>query len=164
MSLHLASSKAGENLAWLFATRQCHPTQILVEISLFHGFYILGAGGCLLSPGTEKEGGRCAQPTAGRGGRERGHLPALATVPNTWGGGCSVTSISHSSSSIVCRVTGREELDWTSPDWNKPLLPLLLFTTPHHPPQHCCLSHLSRKEWQRVPGLQSQKPNSWGGG
>lgn len=60
-------------------------------------------------------------------------LPALATAPNTWGGGCSGTSISHSGSSIVHRVTGREELDWTSPDWNKPLLPLLLFTTPHCP-------------------------------
>lgn len=35
---------------------------------------------------------------------------------------------------------------------------------PTAPPQHCCLSHLSRKEWQQVPGLQSQKPNSWGGG
>lgn len=31
-------------------------------------------------------------------------------------------------------MTGRKELDWTSPDWNKPLLPSLLFTTPTSPP------------------------------
>ena len=31
-------------------------------------------------------------------------------------------------------MTGRKELDWTSPDWNKPLLPSPLFTTPTSPP------------------------------
>lgn len=53
----------------------------------------------------------------------------LTTARGTRGRGCLVTGISHSSSSIVHTVTGRKELDWTSPDWNKPLLPSSLFTT-----------------------------------
>lgn len=58
----------------------------------------------------------------------------LTTARGTRGRGCLVTGISHSSSSIVHTVTGRKELDWTSPDWNKPLLPSPLFTTPTSPP------------------------------
>lgn len=90
-------------------------------------------------------------------------LPALATAPNTWGGGCSGTSISHSGSSIVHRVTGREELDWTSPDWNKPLLPLLLFTTPYCPlpPPSTAVSHIYQgKNGSKCQGFRAKNPTA----
>lgn len=83
-------------------------------------------------------------PSRRDGGARAGWLPGvlacrrqgreLTTARGTRGRGCLVTGISHSSSSIVHTVTGRKELDWTSPDWNKPLLPSPLFTTPTSPP------------------------------
>lgn len=81
-----------------------------------------------------------SMPSRRGGGEQAGDLGLeearreLATARGTRGRGCLVTGISHSSSSIVHTVTGRKELDWTSPDWNKPLLPSPLFTTPTSPP------------------------------
>lgn len=76
MSPPPASSKAGRDFALLFSTEGCHPTQTAVKTPLSLGFNspLPGAGGCPLSPGG-MEAGQPAQPTAGRGGERRGHLP-----------------------------------------------------------------------------------------
>lgn len=140
----------------LFSTEGCHPTQTAVKTPLSLGFNSLlpRAGGCPLSPGG-MEAGQPAQPTPGRGG---GTSPAR----HTWGGGCSVASISHSGSSIVHRVTGRKELDWTSPDWNKPLLPSLLSTTPTAPPPLLPLTVIGGRMASKCRGSGGRSPAACG--
>lgn len=61
-------------------------------------------------------------------------------------------------------MTGRKELDWTSPDWNKPLLPSLLFTTPTSPPSITASHIYPGKNSGQVQYPQSQKSSSQGGG
>lgn len=61
-------------------------------------------------------------------------------------------------------MTGRKELDWTSPDWNKPLLPSPLFTTPHLPPNTAASCIYPGKNSGQAQCPQSQKSHSQGEG
>lgn len=110
------------------------------------------------------EAGQPAQPTPGRGGERRGHLPCTRHSPKHMGRGLQCRK-HQPQRQQHCSQGDRKErtrLDQSRLEQTPPTITII--HNPPPPPHHCCLSHVYQgKNGEQVQGLQRHKPSGWGG-